>query len=200
MRLTLDGLGHRFNGGPWLFRRLSAEIAGGSSIAVTGPSGSGKSTLLAILAGLFAPAEGTVEHDRSRRVIWVPQLPHGVPRRSVADHVLLPLSARGVAEDEADAEAERLLDAVGLADRAEARFDTISGGEAQRLMVARALATDPSLLLVDEPTAQLDRATAAIVNAMLRSLTAPDTVIVVATHDAATRDACDVVLDIAGRR
>lgn len=199
MRLTLDALGHRYHDGAWLFRGLDATVGGGESLAVTGPSGSGKSTLLAILAGLIDSAEGSVTFDRDRPVTWVPQLPHGSPRRSTIDHVLLPLHARGVDEADAARESQRLLDAVGLGEHANAQFSTLSGGEAQRLMLARALATDPALLLVDEPTAQLDRATAATVNDMLRSLTASDTVLIVATHDAATRDACDQVLDIGGR-
>lgn len=190
MRVELSNVGHRFAGGDWLFRNITVGLDGGEVYSLTGPSGSGKSTFLSLLAGWLEPAEGTVSHSDGRRVAWVFQNPHGSPLRSARDHVALPIAARGLSPRDADAEAERTLARVGLAHLADRSFRDLSGGEAQRLMLARALAARPRLLLIDEPTAQLDPATAETVNAVLSSLAADGTVAVVATHDPQTRDAC----------
>lgn len=200
MRVMLESVGHQFDAGPWLFRDLTTSLHDGTIVGVMGPSGSGKSTLLALLADLFAPTEGTIERDRSGRLTWVPQHPHGVPRRSVRDHVALPLLAHGNSVHAAEEEADRLLELFHLDHRSNADFATLSGGEGQRLMLARALATEPAVLLIDEPTAQLDRVTASTVNQVIRALARPGLVTVIATHDAATRDSCDVILDLSGAR
>lgn len=190
MHVTLDGLGHRFTAGPWLFKNLSVEMVPGHSYAVTGPSGSGKSTLLGILAGWVAATEGQALLDDVSRVNWVFQNPHGTPRRTALDHVVFPLIARGVDVGEARDEAMALLEQFQLGSRADQPFANLSGGESQRLMLARAVASHPDLLLVDEPTAQLDPITAAGVNGVLSRLTTAGTIVVIATHDPATRDAC----------
>jgi lipoprotein-releasing system ATP-binding protein len=129
-------------------------------------------------------------------VLWVFQNPHGVARRTALDHVTLPLLARGAPRRAADERAMEILDRFGLAPRATARFRELSGGEAQRLMLARGVASAPTLMLVDEPTAQLDRSTAAEVNDAIGELAATGTTVVVATHDDATRGACGDVLDL----
>ncbi|NLF04197.1 MAG: ATP-binding cassette domain-containing protein [Actinomycetales bacterium] len=196
MSVRIDALGHRFDGGPWLFRGLTSTLEPGHVYALTGPSGSGKSTLLAILAGWIQPAAGTVERSDSGWVTWVAQHPHGVAHRAVLDHVALPLLARGVQPRAAEAKAQRLLERFRLAERSHHPFSALSGGEAQRLMLARGIAAEPSLLLVDEPTAQLDRRTAATVDAVIGELAREGTVVVVATHDAQTRDACTDRLDL----
>jgi lipoprotein-releasing system ATP-binding protein len=164
--------------------------------AVVGPSGSGKSTLLAILAGMLRPTHGEVVRPEGCRPLWVFQNPHGVARRRVLDHVALPFLAAGADRRTADARALEVLDRFGLGPRAHARFAELSGGEAQRLMLARGIASGPDLMLVDEPTAQLDRTTAAEVNHAIGALAASGTAVVVATHDDETRDACDGVLDL----
>lgn len=92
-----------------------------------------------------------------------------------------------------------MLDRFGLLPTAARPFRELSGGEAQRLMLARGLASNPDLFLIDEPTAQLDRETAAAVNTSIRAIAATDTVVVVATHDLDTRDACTDHLSLAGR-
>lgn len=195
--MSIGDLGHRFGGGPWLFRGVSLQLLEGRVYALTGPSGSGKSTLLAILAGWLAPAEGTTERAVDGRTSWVFQNPHGPPRRTARDLVAYPFLARGARPADADAAAVGLLTRFGLDDRATAPFGTLSGGEAQRLMLARATATEPALLLVDEPTAQLDLGSAASVNAVIGELARSGTIVVVATHDLATRDACTDHIDLA---
>ena len=190
MQITLHDVGHRFPGGPWLFRHLDAVLQSGGVYSLTGPSGSGKSTLLALLASWVAPEEGSISRPESARVGWVFQNPHGTPHRSARDHVALPYLARGLAPKAADAQADELLARFDLSHAGERPFRELSGGEAQRLMLARGLAAQPDLFLIDEPTAQLDRQTAATVNSCISALATSSTIVVVATHDDDTRDAC----------
>lgn len=113
------------------------------------------------------------------------------------DHVALPLLARGLAPDEADERARALLADFRLDPIAERPFSTLSGGEAQRMLLARALASEPEVLLVDEPTAQLDQRTAAHVAETLTALRDRGLVVVSATHDPHVRSACTRVIDLA---
>ncbi|MCI2957301.1 ATP-binding cassette domain-containing protein [Agromyces atrinae] len=196
MPVELTALGHRFGTEPWLFRAMDFTFHEGTVYALIGPSGSGKSTLLGILAGWIAPAEGVIAIPHDRTATWVFQNPHGVPGRSAVDHVALPRLARGAAPDDADEEARHLLERFGLGHVAGREFRALSGGEAQRLMLARAIASEPAVLLIDEPTAQLDPTTGDTVNAVIGELARDDTVVVVATHDTRTRDACSAVLDL----
>ncbi|SDQ28336.1 putative ABC transport system ATP-binding protein [Curtobacterium sp. UNCCL20] len=196
MPVTLDGLGHTWPTGTELFRGVDRTLDDGTVTAVVGPSGSGKSTLLAILAGMLRPSQGAVRRPEGSRPFWVFQNPHGVAKRRVLDHVATPFLARGAHRRSADAAALEVLERFWLAHRAQARFAELSGGEAQRLMLARGLATRPDLMLVDEPTAQLDRATAHEVNCAITALAESGTVVVVATHDEDTRAACTSVLDL----
>lgn len=196
MPVTLHAVGHRWPGGTELFRDVEWVFEEGSVTALVGPSGAGKSTLLAVLARMLVPTAGTVELPTGAEVLWVFQNPHGVARRSALDHVSLPLLARGLTRRAADDRATEVLERFGLARRSSARFRELSGGEAQRLMLARGVASAPTLMLVDEPTAQLDRATAAEVNDAIGELAATGTTVVVATHDDATRAACGDVLDL----
>jgi lipoprotein-releasing system ATP-binding protein len=194
--VTLSRVGHRFGCGSWLFRGLTCELLPGKSYALTGPSGSGKSTLLSLLAGWEQPAEGEISRDGGGRIGWVFQNPYGVPRRTARDHVSLPLLAQGLTTDEADLQATDFLVRFGLERVADREFRSLSGGEAQRLMLARGIATKPALLLVDEPTAQLDLTTGEEVNRTLRELVTPETTVVVATHDEHTQNACTDHIDL----
>ncbi|WP_264029333.1 ABC transporter ATP-binding protein [Cellulosimicrobium sp. SH8] len=194
--MTTTGLGHHFPGRPWLFRGLELDLRPGRTYALTGPSGSGKSTLLGLLAGWETPRAGAVHRDGVGRTGWVFQNPHGTPRRTALDHVVLPLLVRGLRPQEAERRSVELLGRFGLEGVAQQQFRRLSGGEAQRLMLARAIASEPGLLLVDEPTAQLDLPTARTVNESLGALRSPGTIIVVATHDAATRDSCSDHVDL----
>lgn len=197
MRLIVEGLGHRFPGGHWLFRGLDHDFRPGTVTALTGPSGCGKSTLLAIVAGSTPPEEGTVVRHGLQRTGWVFQNPHGAARRTALDHVVLPLLTGGLTRQRAETRARDLLGLFGLAGADTRKYAQLSGGEAQRLMLARALAGDPDLLLVDEPTAQLDPQNASTVSQTLGHLADAGAVVVVATHDQRTRDACDEVVDLA---
>ncbi len=195
--LRAVGLAHRFPPAAPLFAGLDVDLCSGEVVALVGPSGSGKSTLLSILAGWVVPSEGHVVRERVERTGWVFQNPHGAARRDALDHVVLPLLARGWRRRVAEAEARAILARFDLAHVAERPFRALSGGEAQRLMLARAVATAPDLLLVDEPTAQLDLTASATVNGVLAEVGRDDAIVVVATHDPATRDACSRVIDLA---
>jgi len=199
MPVTLHDVGHRFDGGPWLFRGLNLEFRAGRVYALTGPSGSGKSTLLSLLARLEHPREGIIGFEEVSRVNWVFQNPSGAPRRSACDHVMLPLIGAGMDPIEAKRAAIEWLRRFRLGPTRDRPFRELSGGEAQRLMLARGMASKPDLLLVDEPTAQLDRETAAHVDAVLGSLSGSDAIVVIATHDENTRDACTDHIDLADR-
>ncbi len=196
MRIDITGLGHRFESSNWLFQNLNATLVAGEVYALTGPSGSGKSTLLSIIAGWEKPVAGDITKHGIKRTGWVFQNPHGMPRRSALDHVVFPLLAAGVQITEAQEQAAEILKQFRLEHVQDRAFRELSGGEAQRLMLARGIAARPQLFLVDEPTAQLDISTAAEVNAVLQELGKSDTIVVIATHDAQTRDACSAHIDL----
>jgi len=165
--------------------------------AITGPSGSGKSTLLGIVAGWTAPTAGRVVRDGIKRTAWVFQNPFGVARRTALDHVTLPLMARGMDRSGAEVVGSSLLNDFGLREAASRRFSALSGGEGQRLMLARAVASDPDLLLIDEPTAQLDRHSATTVIEVIRETAASNRIVLVASHDLDLVERCDVLFDLA---
>lgn len=196
-QLKLCGVGHSFAADHFLFRGVTAGFSAGAVWGIRGPSGSGKSTLLSIIAGWEAPTEGLVERTRISTVRWVFQNPVGVPQRTALDHVALPYLATGMSREEGEGLALQRLSEFGLEANAGKRFSQLSGGEAQRLMLARAVAGQPDLILVDEPTAQLDRPTAASVNEVLGRLAGNGAVVVVASHDQDTLNACSQVLDLA---
>lgn len=197
MRLAVESLGHKFaNQDCYLFRNLSFELPPGLITAVCGPSGSGKSTLLGVLSGWIEPLEGTVSRAEVRRIQWVLQNPFGSARRTAVDHVVLPIMARDIARALAHSHALDLLYKFGLGESALKEFRHLSGGQAQRLMLARAVAADPQLLLLDEPTAQLDASSASSVIDVISALAGSDRIVVVATHDARVREACGYWIDL----
>lgn len=196
MFIAAHEISHSFDGTNILFSKLSLTAHEGELIALTGPSGSGKSTLLSILAKWEEPTSGSVEWDGIETIGWVFQNPHGVARRSVLDHVSLPYLAQGQSRGEADEQAHHMLSRFNLEHLTDQAFSTLSGGEAQRLMLARAAAKAPSLLLVDEPTAQLDPRSSVTVNEVLGELAQTRSIVVVATHDVETRKTCDRVIDL----
>lgn len=167
-------------------------------LAVTGPSGSGKSTLLHLLAGVDLPTSGqvvflgrdlatlSVEARASLRlheVGLVFQRFHLLPMLTAIENVELPLAAARVPRRERRERAAAVLDRVGLGDRLRHRPGELSGGECQRVAIARALANDPAVVLADEPTGELDRATSRRVLTLFQELNAAGTTLVVATHD-----------------
>jgi len=180
---------------------VSLTLEPGDAVAIMGPSGSGKSTLLHIMGTLDAPSAGTVELEgaspfalnerdlaafRNRRIGFVFQDHHLLPQCSVLENVLIPtLANRAADRTELTKTAKELLDRVGLANRIEHRPAELSGGERQRVAVARALIQKPLLVLADEPTGNLDRASAGMVGKLLLELNAAErSILVVVTHSA----------------
>ncbi|WP_090041559.1 MULTISPECIES: ATP-binding cassette domain-containing protein [unclassified Leifsonia] len=190
MSIALRDVGHRFERAAWLFEGVNADFAPGQIYALTGPSGSGKSTLLSILGGWLTPARGSVIIPDGLRIGWVFQNPHGSPRRSARDHVVLPFLARGLGRERAEPFANELLERMALSHVADSPFANLSGGEAQRLMLARTIASDPQLLLIDEPTAQLDRSSSGSVVSSIGESAGEGRIVVIATHDSAVVKAC----------
>ena len=183
---------------------ISLTLNRGDAVAITGPSGSGKSTLLYILGALEPPSSGIVTLDganpfelgesaqaafRNRHIGFVFQDHSLLPQCSVLENVLTPTLAaprRDAGPAENEHRARELLAQVGLGDRLEHRPAELSGGEKQRAAVARALILNPSVLLCDEPTGNLDRTSAAAVAELLLNLhTARNTILITVTHSAA---------------
>lgn len=189
-------LAHQFTDTP-LFTGLSFQVHPGEVIALVGPSGSGKSTILSILAGWLAPTSGTIIKSGIESTGWVFQNPLGTARRTALDHVVLPLLGKGMDRTVAEVRALEILALFSLEKVALSQFQSLSGGESARLMLARATALAPDLLLVDEPTAQLDMATAATVNEVIANIAQAQSIVIVATHDPRTRDACTRIIDLA---
>lgn len=188
--MSVEDVGFGYSSSLMLFRGVTFSLAPGNTYALTGPSGSGKSTMLSLLNRFVKPSEGMIRFDGVERVNWVFQNPYGLPRRTVLDHVCTPLLDAGRGFASAGSAGRQLLERFGLESLATQQFRTLSGGQAQRLMLARAVASDPDLLLIDEPTAQLDRRTSAGVNAVMGELAAEGRIVVIATHDEATRASC----------
>ncbi len=204
-RIELRGLTRRLpSGGRMLtiLDRLDLAIAPGELVAILGPSGSGKSTLLALMAGLDRPSEGEVLldgepiHDlsedalallRRRKVGFVFQSFQLLGNLTARENILLPMEL--LDRPDADARAGLLLEEVGLPDRGHHYPSQLSGGEQQRVALARAFAAEPSILLADEPTGNLDTATGRSVLEILWRLRGErGTTLVLVTHDAAVAE------------
>ena len=175
-------------------RGVSVTVAPHARIALTGPSGSGKSTLLHLLAGLQQPTAGVIYWpglERSgtialERVGLIFQGRSLVPTLDVVENVRLPLLFAGVPEAEATTRAGAALARVGIAELAGALPDALSGGQAQRVAVARVLAGAPRLILADEPTGQLDHAAAAtVIDVLIEAADTLGAALIVSTHDPA---------------
>lgn len=174
--------------------RASCTVQVGARIALVGPSGSGKSTLLQLLGGLDAPdggqivwpALGSRAELRPAKVAYVFQTPSLLPALSVVENVALPLLLLNVDPARAHLTAGESLARLQLAHLADRLPEELSGGQAQRVAVARALVASPRLILADEPTGQLDHATAGqLLDALFAALVGTDTALLVATHDPA---------------
>jgi putative ABC transport system ATP-binding protein len=200
--LELSGISKDFASGEESLRVLDGvelSIRPGETLAVTGPSGSGKSTLLGIMAGLERPSLGLVRRDgedasawdedrlagwRRRRLGFVFQSFRLVPTLTALENAAMPLELLGADPAEAEEKAAGLLRTLGLEGRLGHRPSALSGGEQQRVALARAYAHAPALILADEPTGSLDRATAEKVLAALLELNARSgTALAVVTHD-----------------
>ena len=202
------GLNKRF-GAVQAVRGADLEVREGELVLLLGRSGAGKSTLLSLVGGLDRPDAGTVtvagqevpalrgaDLDRflQRTVGWVFQTSGLLPLLTAAENVSLALRITGQAEGPALKAALTALDSVGLAARAQHRGNELSGGEQQRVAVARALIKAPNLLLADEPTAQLDTETARSIMALLREAADSGTAILFATHDESAVEVADRVV------
>jgi lipoprotein-releasing system ATP-binding protein len=168
-----------------VLKGVDLEVAAGEWVAIMGPSGAGKSTLLHIAGGLMRPSQGSVILDgrdvqnlddthlsrvRNRRIGFVFQFHHLLPEFSAWENVALPAKLSGSPAAETAKRSLALLERVGLAERLHHRPGELSGGEQQRVAIARALMNDPAVLLADEPTGDLDAATARDIHGLLQEL------------------------------
>lgn len=199
-----------------VLRDLDLQVEQGEMVAIMGASGVGKSTLLHVLGGLDAIDGGSVrvgEHEistmsdharvafRNRHIGFVFQFHHLLPEFSAVENAMMPLRIARVSAEEARPKAEALLTRVGLGDRLDHRPGMLSGGEQQRVAVSRALVMRPSLLLADEPTGDLDEATADSLHELLRSMHAEfGLTVILATHNPRLAASCDRVLRLENGR
>jgi predicted ABC-type transport system involved in lysophospholipase L1 biosynthesis ATPase subunit len=188
------------------------EVRSGELVAIVGRSGSGKSTLLHIAGGLVTPGSGRVELSgralvdataderaavRRRAIGFVFQFFHLLPHLDVRDNVGLPLLLDGARTSRARRRADAALDAVGLSDRADHLPSELSGGQLQRAAIARALVAEPSIVLADEPTGNLDASTAGdVLDLLVSQVRDRGAALVLVTHDAAAAARADRTLHL----
>jgi lipoprotein-releasing system ATP-binding protein len=195
-----------------VFDGLSLDIARGEMVAIVGPSGAGKSTLLHILGGLDRPTAGTVklrEFDifevsdvdlarfRNREIGFIFQFHHLLPEFTALENVMMPLLISRVSQRAAKQRAGMVLESVGLSQRATHRPGELSGGEQARVALARALVTNPRLLLADEPTGDLDSRTGESIHNLLKEVhRSQELTSIIVTHNERLASICDRVLHL----
>jgi putative ABC transport system ATP-binding protein len=182
----------------YALRDTSENIQSGEYVAIVGPSGSGKSTLLNIIGCLLRPSEGAylfkgedvsqlddqaLSHIRQHQIGFIFQSFHLVPRLTALGNVALPMVFAGISSSERQFRAMEALESVGLSDRAHHRPNQLSVGQRQRVVIARAIIMQPSLLLADEPTGNLDTHAGQQIMELLESLNAKGLTLLVVTHD-----------------
>jgi putative ABC transport system ATP-binding protein len=179
-------------------RQISIQIAKGEYVAFMGPSGSGKSTLMNIIGCLDTPTSGQyilngkdvsnmsdneLAEIRNKEIGFVFQTFNLLPRSTALENVALPLVYAGYGKAQREEKARQVLDSVGLSDRAKHRPNELSGGQRQRVAIARALVNDPSIILADEPTGNLDSKTSYEIMELFERLHARDNTIIMVTHE-----------------
>lgn len=193
-----------------VLRGVSFSVNAAESVAIMGASGAGKSTLLHLLGGLEAPDHGSITagdfaiqsagqsalaHFRNQRIGFVFQFHHLLPDLSAAENVCLPLLISRMARSEAARRSLQALKEIGLEDRASHLVGTLSGGEQQRVALSRALVNQPSIVLADEPTGNLDAALAHdIARSLVEYAKQNQAIVVMATHNQELASLCDRVL------
>ena len=201
--IELEGIEKTYSGGQRpapVLRGISFKINAGEYVAIMGASGTGKTTLMNLLGCLDRPTAGryrldgadvadldddALSHLRNRRVGFVFQQFHLLERATALRNVMLPLIYAEEYPEDARRRAEQALAAVGLADKADSTPQKLSGGQQQRVAIARALILDPAILLADEPTGNLDRASGLEVLAVFQRLHRQGRTLIVVTHDSA---------------
>ncbi len=216
LMVRVSGVSKGFGAGPSrveVLRHLDLEVRRGELLAVVGPSGVGKSTLLHLIGLLDRPDSGTIELDgldtatagpeerarmRNQLIGFVFQFHYLLNELSAQENIALPMRIAGKPQREALRRASELLEEVGLADRTSAFPDQLSGGEQQRVAVARALAMKPPLLLADEPTGNLDRPNAEHLFSLIRELHLLEGLTsIIVTHNEKIAARCDRVFRLA---
>ena len=195
-----------------VFEDINLEIKTGSVVAIIGPSGAGKSTLLHLIGGLDRPTRGDVlfknenifdwdaaqlARFRNRHVGFVFQFHHLLPEFTALENTMMPKLVRGDANADTELEARQILDRVGLGHRLDHKVGEVSGGEQQRIAIARALVGKPELLLADEPTGNLDHRTGDTIFQMIRELHAERGLTsVIVTHNERIAVQCDEIWEL----
>jgi len=215
MVIVVDGLVKQFTSGSIMVPAVddvSFRLPKGKMIALKGSSGCGKTTLLNLIGALDKPTAGSIVVDgikvseirgmseakyRLKKVGFVFQSYYLIPNLTALENVMLPMELLGMKRNGQEAKARQLLERVGIDASHQARRPTrLSGGEQQRVAIARALANDPSIILADEPTGNLDSKTSMRIVGLLHSLTQEGRTVIVATHDAGIAARADIVLEM----
>lgn len=205
MDWTLDATSVSVAFGPQtVLTDISIAVDSGTSTAIVGPSGSGKTTLLSVLGGLLTPTRGSIAATSSAGerslptsvVAWVLQANVAFGRRTTLENVLLGSLQSSESTQSRISSAVMALERVGLSEHLHKKARSLSGGEFQRMSIARALVRECPFIFADEPTAQLDRRTAGVV--LDRLFESRRTGLVLATHDPLVIDRCDKIVDLSG--